>query len=355
MRSGICLVFLLSAVMVAQDRVSLREGGRVFKGRLVSLNSLGVTLLVAQDGQPLVFAWQALAPGGLKIKGPITLKIKNGDRISGQLERFDGKLLWLKSALLPRVGVPVQSLAKAPEVPEESPNLHDKSAQETPLSILKPKAWAGKLALLGNFTAGNVDAALVTFNGELSRQWTRDRFNAKGEVSYGVTKGETTASRIFGSTKLDHFLEKRFYLYGNAQGEHDEVADLDLRALLGGGVGLNLWTGKKKHQALDVEGGVAALFESFQNQNSETRFTGRFFVNYQDIFFKDLEFSQSFEFLLPFSDPGAFVLRSRTVAAMDLGAGWAFQNRLELDYLGDPAEQAKNLDVRFLAGLQYSF
>ena len=83
-------------------------------------------------------------------------------------------------------------------------------------------------------------------------------------------ESERTANAVRGGWAHNRNLGSKMFINGFNDYEFDEFQSLDLRVVLGGGVGYHLWRGKKGH--MDVVGGVAWNREKF-NPDPDPTFT----------------------------------------------------------------------------------
>jgi len=81
-----------------------------------------------------------------------------------------------------------------------------------------------------------------------------NRFTVGGEANHTEDGGVTTESNGLAYLKYDHFVSKKWYVYGNATGERDRFKDIRLRTTLGVGTGYQFLESPETNLAL--EGGV---------------------------------------------------------------------------------------------------
>lgn len=350
------------------DRAVL-EDGRVLAGRIETLSSEALLLVTAEDGRRLPIDWDDVAR--LESRDSRTIHLANGDRITGRIVGVEAGMLVVSAELLPEIRIPLASLGSSEVVAaqlaaageaaidaaiEEAQDDEDLFATEG--DVLKPKDWTGKVALLGSFREGNSETLDVNFRAEAKRQWTVDRLDLSAGYSYGEAEGEKNTSNAFAGAKFDHFYNKRFYSYANATVLWDEIAEIDLRALVGIGAGLTVWkepeNGEKQY--FDVEAGISAIYEKFSANGDDGLDPAlRVATDYKNLLGETVEFSNENEFIMPFSEVDGWILRSITSLNVPLSDAWYLKNSLELDYQAAPPAGTENLDIRVLLGIEYSF
>lgn len=368
-RSLLCFI-LATTMAFAASPLTSSDGERI-EGRIVGICLEGVLVLDRADGAPRAWTWDALDLPSVRTEHAVPLRLAGGDRLTARVIEVTDAHVVVATSWAPRLVIPREALA-----PADQPLATDAFAEartdariergleeavqeaEQAGGILEPHDWRGKIALLGSVRTGNTDSFNIALRSEANRQWTEDRLALKLDAGYGETESELTSSSVFGSAKFDHFYTEDFYAYGNVSALFDDVADINLRAILGVGAGANVWRGAEdpSKQLLDVELGISAIYEDFgAGGSSDLDPAIRAAYTYKNFFFEKAEFVQTFEFVAPFSDLDAFIIRAVASLAVPLDESWNLTNSLEIDWQGDPAPGAKALDLTFLLGLEYSF
>jgi putative salt-induced outer membrane protein YdiY len=353
------LVLILAAGLASQDTITIPELG-VRQGRILALDREGFTFLVMDESSSRSFAPADLEEAALRSGGPITVKLSNGDRITGRVVAGKG-VIRIESDYFAPISLAMAALA--PRGLQATPPMDESiedivlevSKSEEKSTILEPKDWNGKVALLGMLRQGNVDSTLFQLDMGAYRQWAADRFMAEAGFAYGTTEGEATARNAYGRSKWDHFYDEDLYSYGSADLHWDEIQNLDLRAIVGVGVGLNVWRGEGDHRSLDVEAGISGIYEQYSDESGDLKFALRAAAAYLDVWGEKLLFTQRLEVLLPIPEAGSFIVRSTTALEVALSENWFLKNVLEIQYLGDPPVDTKSLDLKLLVGIEYKF
>jgi putative salt-induced outer membrane protein YdiY len=355
--SRLARLFLLStfvAVLNAQDRISLAED--TWHGQVTAVHAEGITIATAAGVR--FVPWSDVRYPGVETAQDVVITLANGDRLTGRILATDARELSLATAYVPEIRLPVTALAARPApVPEPSKAEEDKTSLEAEVEkgILEVKDWTGKVSLLGTYRSGNVDSALFQLDAGVDRQWVADRFSAGASLSYGKTEGDLTAAQARAGAKWDHFYNEDFYSYARTDVEWDDVNNLDLRAIVGIGVGLNVWTGDGDHRRLDLEAGIDGIYEKYEESSSGIDLAGRLALVYKDVFFEKLLFTEEFEFIFPVPEVADYLIRSKTTLAVALSEHWYFQNIVDLKYQASAPDEVEPLDVKVLVGVEYKF
>ncbi|MAG54683.1 MAG: hypothetical protein CMJ83_00165 [Planctomycetes bacterium] len=349
------LLVVCATLCPAQARLELQDES-LATGTVQALHAEGVLFATGEDLR--LVPWSTLRT--LRTTSQVPVALANGDRITGRITGFDGERLTVVTTLFAALSVPVSELSSAPPSPAESVARSDavveKAEDQEKKGILEEKDWNGRIALLGTLRTGNVDSSLFQLTVGINRQWRADRLATHAAFAYGQTEGETTATNAEAGVKWDHFYDADFYSYARTDLEFDDIKQLDLRAILGIGVGLNLWRGEKDHQSFDVEGGIDGIYEDFQtSEDTEFDPAGRIAFTYKNRFFEDLLFTEEFQVLFPIPDASDFIMNSKTTLSVAISDNWQLKNILEIEYQGDPPNAVKNLDLKLLLGLEYKF
>lgn len=95
-------------------------------------------------------------------------------------------------------------------------------------------------ALLGaglSASSGNTRATSLTVKGDAVRLTPEDKWAIYGDALYAENEGETSGNQIRLGTRYDFNLTREVFAFGGLDAERDEIADLDLRAGVKGGLG----------------------------------------------------------------------------------------------------------------------
>ena len=223
-----------------------------------------------------------------------------------------------------------------------------------------PVKWTG--SLLGNalITRGNSETENVGVTLAAVRRSENDRITLGAGYYYGRQEDEdtgdkeTTIDNWFVLGKYDYFLTKKFYLYGSVRAERDQIADLDLRLVVGAGLGYQWF--ETPDFNLFTEAGVAWVYEDYEDQDSENHAAARIAYHVDWKPHKMLTLFHNLEWLPAFYAPFAdFNLNTDAgLRAAIIGAFFA-EFKVELRYDSTPAEGKNSEDLRFLVGVGWTF
>lgn len=214
---------------------------------------------------------------GLLLAAPASadeLRLKNGDRITGQVVSLDGGKLTFKTP----GGDLVVNWEEVTSLTIEQPMLITVKGGEPELRPLTglalgdivaiaapppPLDWTGSANAGFVSTSGNTDVTTLRLDGEIIAIRPNDRFSAAALMNKAEDSGEDTADNWNLAFNYDRFLTDRLYVNGNAIFTGDEFKSLSLRTALGAALGYDVWTTPRG--TLSVNGGLGYVNENFDD------------------------------------------------------------------------------------------
>jgi putative salt-induced outer membrane protein YdiY len=323
--------------------------------------------------------------------------LKNGDRLSGTIVKSDGKTLLIKSEFAGDVMVQWSAIQEIHSAEALHVSLNDGQTVVGPVTtaddnlaiattnqgtVTKSKVEVKTLrndaewnsyekSLHPPLTAGwaggaNVGFALTRGNSQtknLALAFTADRKTSNDEITlytnsvYATNDAPgaipaTTANTIQGGIRYDRDLTKRLFAYVGADFQTDDLQGLNLRSVLGGGLGFHAI--KNDLTTLDFLGGLnytrenyvtlqrnfaaLSLGEEFSHKiGMATLLTQKFYL------FPDLNDTSQFRGTFNFG----------TVTKFSKWLGW--QNAFGDIYVTNPPVGKKQNDIIFTTGLNVTF
>jgi putative salt-induced outer membrane protein YdiY len=237
--------------------------------------------------------------------------LKNGDRLTGEITKSDGKSLVIKTDYAGDVTVKfdaIQSLTSSGDLnvtlggktaigpvttsgadvvvanksgtPVEAPissitlmrSPAEQAAYEKSLHPGFAQGWAGGANLGFALTAGNSETKNLNIGLNATRTGFHDKlilyetsvYATTGKVALQpISPAQTTANSNAGGFRYDHDFAPRVFGFGSADFFNNSLQNLDLRYILGGGVGLHAI--KTPNTTLDLLAGINYTHESFSD------------------------------------------------------------------------------------------
>lgn len=349
-RYSTLLATALFACAAAQaDQIVLKNGDRV-TGSIVKKDAKTVTVKTAHFGA-VTIAWDQVA--SVSADSPLNVVLPGGKTVQGTLATADGK-------------VEVKSGSQTQTVPlAEVETLRDAAEQKAYERMLKPRLgdlWTltGTLGLAA--TAGNaktfsftlpVTAARVTNNDKTTAYFNLIRASA---LVNGVTA--TTAQAVRGGWGYNRNLHPRVFWNFFNDYEYDRFQNLDLRVVLGSGVGVAVWKGERGR--FDVVGGFAYNRESFDPVRPLQPFTRNSAEGYwgNDWTLKlsgRASLNQSYRMFTNLKDSGAYRQNFDFGLSTKLTKWLTWNAALSDRFLSRPVAGRKKNDVLYSTGLGFTF
>jgi len=215
------------------------------------------------------------------------------------------------------------------------------------------KNWSGNVSVAGNYQTGNTDRSALAAGVDALWQGERDRFGLR--FLYGIAEedGSLTSRSAFGALKFDHFFTKKFYGYLGVEMLNDKFKDLNLRTVIGPGVGYQVWDDPIKSLAL--EAGIAYFSEDLKKGKDNRWLTARLAGNFRYQLTDSIVFTDQLVLYPSLETMSDFKMRNEAAIATALGSRWSLRLANILDYDNDPPTGVKSTDSNFLLGLQYGF
>jgi putative salt-induced outer membrane protein YdiY len=217
----------------------------------------------------------------------------------------------------------------------------------------EPSRWKGGITLGAGLQSGNTDRATAVLGADAIRKTAYDRFSLRFLHNYAEEDDEITARNTFGALKYDYFFTKVLYGYLGVELLNDKFKDLNLRTVIGPGVGYQVWDDPIK--SLLFEAGLAYFSEDLKEGEDEQWITARLASNLSYRILDSVVFTDQLVVYPNLEDFGQYQLRNEAALTSALGSGWSFKlaNILERD--SDPPAGVKKHDLHWITGLQYAF
>jgi putative salt-induced outer membrane protein YdiY len=264
---------------------------------------------------------------------PVTIKMTNDSILSGKLTTLeDGQ-----------VGVILEPMGQTVSFKwEQVKNINE-----------PPGRWTGSFAAGGTVQSGNVERSSVSVGFDARRDWEHDRFQFRFLHNYAEDTGNITSRNTFGAMKFDHFFTENFFTGLSLELLKDEFKDLNLRAIVGLGLGYRVWNDNVK--TLELEAGATFFSEDVDLGTDDQFISGRVGITYSYKLLENLLFKDYMLYYPNFEKPKQYRLRNEASLISQLGQGWSLKLTHIFDQNSDPAPGVEDKDQQFIFALQYSF
>ena len=352
----------LLSLPVFADQLTLKNGDRL-SGTIVKSDDDAKTLLIKTDlAGDVTVKWDAIT--AIVSSQPLHIMLSDGRVIVGRVSTTDGILeIATDGGTVPAAHDAVKAI-------------RDNATQAEIDRLQHPRLrdyWSGLFDLGLSLTEGNSSTTALTIAGKASRVVPKNKLTLYYTEVYSRDSNEspalTTANAIHGGVRDEFNLNARVYAFAFTDFDEDALQHLDLRNVLGGGLGYHLINTKKTQ--FDVFGGGSfnqeyfasytianpapppvLLFEPSQSRHSaeivageslSTKLGPRTTVSEQLSFFPNL--SSTGEYRVTFD--------ANAVTKLKTWLGW--QITLSDRYISDPPFGLKGNDLLLSTGLRLTF
>jgi len=326
--------------------------------------------------------------------------VENGDRVSGNIVKSDRNSLTMKTEFFGEVTIPWDSIrelisdqelfvtaangqvlvgtvsttgsrlqvriSQADTVPVEMAvveNLRSQAEQdayEAEIERLRDPGlldfWSGYIDGGFSFSGGNADTSAIVTSMRTQRRTPRDKISIYATTLFAQNSNsgvsETTANAIRGGTRYEVNVSDRLFTFGFLDLEFDEFQNLDLRSVLGGGLGWRLQNTDRT--VFNVFSGGSFNQEFF---TSETRRNGEILLG-QELTYQLVEstaLSERFSFYPNLSNTGGYRFQFDSTLTTELAKWLALHITLSDRFLSNPTPGVKKNDVLLTTGVRFSF
>jgi putative salt-induced outer membrane protein YdiY len=317
--------------------------------------------------------------------------LKNGDRVSGSVENIsDGKLL-LKSSVFGDLKMDVSEVSRIESTREITVITRDKTViarslsfteKNANISVTDTHAMSVPRELVRDMHSpefipapvehgrwedwsASIDAGLSAARGNskttnLNLGFKTQRTTSRDHLGLGVTsifaenstlgQAVTGANAIHSGARYDLNLSDNAFGFALANFDSDQLQNLDLRSVVGGGLGLRAT--QSDRTSLDVFAGASLnneMFSTQPNRRSGELITGQE-LNLK--FSPRAILSQRLMFFPNVTDAGQYRLAFDSTATLKFNNWLGWQSTLSNTYLSNPAPGARNNDVLITTGIR---
>ena len=327
------------------DQIALQNGDRL-SGAIVK--SDGKQLVINTDyAGPVTVQWSAVQ--SISSAAPLHLQLKDGRTLVGQVAPQNGT--WKVQ----------QRNGETASVAKSDVSLIRSQSEQTDWDQTQNPGWLQNWEGGANFgfalTRGNSESKNLALSFTANRKTLHDKLGLYANSVYATNDApgaipSTTANAIHGGTRYDHDLTPRLFGFASADFDTDDLQNLDLRSVLGGGLGLHAIN--TPATTLDLMAGLNYTHEAYTtfSRNFPAGILGEEFTHKLGA---STLLSQKLGFFPDLTDLGEYrgTFDLGTVTKISKWLGW--QNSVSDVYVTNPPLGKKKNDIILTTGLNISF
>lgn len=326
------------------DQVVLKNGDRV-TGSIVKKDGQNLTIKSDHFGV-ITTTWDQVE--SITADKPVNVVLQDGKALQGTLATEGGKVQ--VTAQDTKISVP----------PSDITTLRNAAEQNAYERLLNPgwgQLWAGTASVGFAGTAGNARTLTFTTGVNAARLTNTDKtslyFNIIKASALVNGQNSDTAQAVRGGVAYDHNLSSRVFMNVFNDYEYDRFQNLDLRFVLGGGLGFHAI--KAEHSRLDLLAGGDYNRSSFSTpliRNSAEFYWGD---EYTLKVSTATSLVQSFRMFNDLSDTGSYRVNFDLGTSTRLSKWLTWNVSLSDRYLNHPAPGRKTNDFLYTTGVGITF
>ena len=339
------IVATLFCSIALADEITLKNGDRI-TGNIVKSDAKSLTIKTDYAGDLTV---QRSAIQKISSTQTLHIVLKDGQTLVGTVATTDDKLQ-LSTTSGPQLQTPTDSVVMMRSDSEQK-------AYEKSLHPGWRENWAAGTNLGFALTRGNSQTKNLALAFNANRTTLHDKLSLYANSVYSTNDAagaipSTTANAEQGGIRYDHDLTPRLFAFVGADFQADALQTLNLRSILGGGLGFHVI--KRPSTTLDLLAGANYTRENYDafKRNFAAATLGEEFMHKLR---GSTSITQNFYFYPNLSNTGEYrwTLNFGTVTKISKRLGW--QNSFGDIYVSDPPVGKKNNDILFTTGLNVAF
>ena len=330
---SIFVLLTTAAPWVRGDEVVFKNGDRL-TGTVQSYDGSKLTVETQVAGKVTV---DLKAVKSFTAKGPLDIMLSNGATVRGTIAKApDGQILVMPEGAPPRV-VPFADLSK----------------------FNPPVKWTGSLTVGGLIARGNTNTETLNIAAHAERRSLSDRIILDSGYIYARqhnpgSKGmQVIANNVFASGEYDYFFTRKFYGYGSVLAAHDTIAGIDLRLAPGVGVGYQ-WIDTPALN-INTEAGAGWLYRKYANDGEQSSANARAAYHIKVKFNERVTGFHDFEYLPGLDRIDNYFFNTDAGIRSSITDHMFTEFKTYYQYDSKPAPGKGPSDLRFILGVGWNF
>ena len=347
------LPVLTVLLTVARADVVLLSNGDRLSGEIISADAKTVVLRTAYAGEVKI---SRDSVADIRAENPLFVTLAEGAVIVARVEAAGGAVRLVQPDGLLKSVAPAEITAMRNEAAQRAWEREEERWKHPRLTDF----WRGSVAFSIANTAGNARTTTLSTAASAVREAGRNVLALNFSQIY-ATQSTTepfgaTANRISGSLRVDRRANGRLFLYGINAYDYDRFLSLDLRSVVGGGLGYKPWLSRRG--SLELSGGGNWNREKFSREegplvrNSGEAAAGQE-LNIQLL--RLFRLNERLGFFPNLTSRGAYRISLDATAAVPVMQWLEWTVGVNDRYLSNPLPGKKKNDIAVTMGVRFSF
>lgn len=340
---ALCLAVFCSSIAMG-DQVVMKNGDRV-TGSVVKKTGNEITIKTEQFGV-VTTSWEQVQ--SVIIDKPVSIVLQDGNTVQGTLATTDAGT---------QVTTAQQKVTVAPAQIETIRDAAEEAAYERLLHPGWGQLWAGTASIGFAGTSGNAKTLTFTTGVNAARVTNTDKttlyFNTIKATARVDEVNSATAQAVRGGIGYDHNVSPRLFVNAFNDYEYDRFQDLDLRFVIGGGLGFHAL--KTERMSLDALAGADFNRSSFSTplvrQSAEFYWGDDYALKLTGA----TSLVQSFRMFNDLTNTGTYRMNFDVGATTRIAKWMTWNLSLSDRYLSFPAPGRKANDFLYTTGVGITF
>lgn len=347
--TGALAIALLSWPLAAADQVVMKNGDRL-TGSIVKYDGKSLTMKTEFAGEVSI-DWDSVVE--FTAEQPLNLTLSDQQKLVGTVGAQEGKIA-VATAEAGRVTVEKSAIQAIRNKDEEAAYVAEIERLRNPGLL---DLWGGHVDFGYAAARGNAETTTFSLGFNADRTTSRDELSVylKSIRASNSTTGDKvqTANATRGGLQYNLRTSARSSLFGFTDLEFDEFQALDLRFVTGGGMEYEAI--KREFTQFKVSAGGALNKEFFNNDVSRTSGELRFGQEFKQRLFGVTTLEEKLVVFPNLSETGEYRLNLDVGTVTALKKWLSIQFSISDRYLSNPLFGKDNNDILFTAGIRVTF
>jgi putative salt-induced outer membrane protein len=345
----VCCFSLFQGGLLLADQVVLKNGDRL-SGKILRFDGKALTLKSDFAGEVTV-QWDAVV--SLSSEEPLYVSVKEGQVVVGPLVT-SGTTVQVATPRSGTVSVPWETITAIRSKAEQQAYETQIERYQNPRLV---DLWTGFVDLGFAKTQGNADTSNLTVSANANRATSRDKITVHFTSAFASSdvsgKSVVTANFMRGGVNYSLNVTPKLQAFGSVDLEFDEFQSLDLRFAPAGGIGYHAL--KTEQTVVDFLGGGSLNREFFSTGLRRTSGEALLGQELTRKFSSSTRVTERLVVFPNFTNRGTYRLNFDTSLVTALRRWLAWQATISDRFLSNPVPGRWKNDILFTTGFRLTF